>query len=100
MKKRSEPTLMFQLFLQPNWGPVQPTSCAVLSRQHMMGGGGEFPATPAPATPPFPCSVGPLPAYLPGLCRITHHLTVTDASACNPICNHLFSTCAFYLIHQ
>lgn len=36
MKKRSEPILTFQLFLQPDWGPVQPTSCPVLSRQHMM----------------------------------------------------------------
>lgn len=95
---------MFQLFLQPDWGPVQPTSCPVLSRQHMMVVMA-FRGTPGPDTPPVPLlrrSAACLPSLpaLPGLCRITHHLTVTIASACNPICNHLFRKCAFYLIHQ
>lgn len=103
MEKRSWPILTFQLLLQPDWGPVQPTSCPVLSRQHMMVV--MFRGTPGPDTPPLPCSVGPLPAChacLPArpLPNHTHHLTVTTASACNPICNHLFKACAFYLIHQ
>lgn len=56
---------MFQLFLQPDWGPVQPTSCPVLpvlSRHHMMV---VMSFVPHPDQKLLPCSVGPVPAWLP-----------------------------------
>lgn len=98
MKKRSEPIFKFQLFLQPDWGPVQPTYCSVLSRQHMMMVVMSFLAHPDQTIllPLLRRSA----SCLPGPCRITHHLTVTTSSACNPTCNHLFITCTFYLLHQ